>query len=251
MKKTRSLFLGILCFSVVLILATGCFRPAAPDVTPTPSGGVEEESPGGSDLEMTAIANSTRAAQTLEAQTAEAPGEEGEGDEEEGDTEEAEPVATATTAAVTTTEAAPTPTPAVALPTPTTVAAEAAPTAEPVATMAASGSTTYVVRAGDTLYSIAVSYGTTVNAISQANGITDPSQIYVGQTLTIPTGGEAVSPPSEAPAGGTTYVVQPADPNLYRIALRYNISWQRLAAYNGIAYPYTIYPGMVLKIPPQ
>jgi LysM repeat protein len=46
--------------------------------------------------------------------------------------------------------------------------------------------TTYVVRRGDTLYSIARRYGTTVQAIMVANGLSNYS-IYVGQQLRIPT----------------------------------------------------------------
>ena len=45
---------------------------------------------------------------------------------------------------------------------------------------------TYVVQAGDTLYSIAQRFGVTVDAIAQANGIADPTQISVGQVLVIP-----------------------------------------------------------------
>ena len=46
--------------------------------------------------------------------------------------------------------------------------------------------TIYVVRRGDTLYSIARRYGTTVQAIMAANGLTNYN-IYVGQQLNIPT----------------------------------------------------------------
>jgi LysM repeat protein len=46
--------------------------------------------------------------------------------------------------------------------------------------------TTYVVRRGDTLYSIARQNGTTVQAIMAANGLTNYN-IYVGQRLKIPT----------------------------------------------------------------
>lgn len=44
----------------------------------------------------------------------------------------------------------------------------------------------YVVRRGDSLYSIARMYGTTVNAIQNANSLTDPSRLSVGQALVIP-----------------------------------------------------------------
>jgi LysM repeat protein len=61
-------------------------------------------------------------------------------------------------------------------PTPTPTAT---PTSQPQPTI-------YVVRQGDTLYSIARRYGTTVQAIMAANGLTN-NNIYVGQQLYIPT----------------------------------------------------------------
>ena len=44
---------------------------------------------------------------------------------------------------------------------------------------------TYKVKSGDTLSAIAKRYGTTVNAIAQANGISNPNRIYVGQILKV------------------------------------------------------------------
>ena len=41
----------------------------------------------------------------------------------------------------------------------------------------------------DTLSEIAARFGTTVNALTLANGIADPDLIYPGQVLVIPTGG--------------------------------------------------------------
>jgi LysM repeat protein len=51
-----------------------------------------------------------------------------------------------------------------------------------------SGSTgkTHVVKAGETLYSIAVQYGTTPYAIQLKNRLANPNFIYPGQTLTLP-----------------------------------------------------------------
>jgi LysM repeat protein len=54
---------------------------------------------------------------------------------------------------------------------------------------------TYTIQRGDTLTQVAARFGTTVAAISQLNGIANPSQIYVGQVLRLtgtaprPTGG--------------------------------------------------------------
>lgn len=48
------------------------------------------------------------------------------------------------------------------------------------------GGKTYIVQEGDTLFAIAMRYGTRVMAIAQANGIQNINLIYIGQTLTIP-----------------------------------------------------------------
>ncbi|HLL75412.1 MAG TPA: GH25 family lysozyme [Pyrinomonadaceae bacterium] len=45
---------------------------------------------------------------------------------------------------------------------------------------------TYTVQPGDTLSAIAARYGTTVDAICQANNIANPNEVGVGQVLTIP-----------------------------------------------------------------
>ncbi len=49
------------------------------------------------------------------------------------------------------------------------------------------GETIHVVQPGETLSVIAARYGVTVQAIQEANSITDPNRIFVGQRLVIPT----------------------------------------------------------------
>lgn len=44
----------------------------------------------------------------------------------------------------------------------------------------------YIVQANDTLGNLAYKYGTTVQAIMAANGLTNPDMIYAGQSLMIP-----------------------------------------------------------------
>ena len=46
--------------------------------------------------------------------------------------------------------------------------------------------TTYVVKAGDNLYRIALAFGITYQQLAQYNGISDPNDIIVGQVLRIP-----------------------------------------------------------------
>lgn len=215
-KPRRALFLGGIGILTVLGLMAGCYRPAAPDVTPTSPVSVEA-TPSEEDQMATADANATRAAEVAA---------------EETPTETPTPIPTST----------PTTVPATAAPT-TSAPTALPPTATPVPT----GQITHVVQRGENLFRIALRYGTTVQAIASANGIANPALIYVGQRLVIPSSG--TQPPSQ-PSGGTTYVVQRGD-NLYRIALRYGLNYVYLAQYNGIANPSRIYVGQVLRIPPR
>jgi D-alanyl-D-alanine carboxypeptidase len=50
----------------------------------------------------------------------------------------------------------------------------------------------YVVQAGDTLGAIAAQFGVSLDVLIQANGITDPASLPVGQVLTVP--GVSVTP---------------------------------------------------------
>ena len=63
---------------------------------------------------------------------------------------------------------------------------------------------TYTVQAGDSIYSLALRFGTSLTAIAQANGISDPAQINVGQVLVIPLApapGQTPAPSTPAPSG--------------------------------------------------
>jgi len=102
----------------------------------------------------------------------------------------------------------------------------------------------YTVRWGDTLYSIARRFGTTVQAIAAANGIANPSLIRVGQVLCIP----GVTPPPPPPQD-CWYVVQRGD-TLYSIARRFGTTIWYLASINGISTCcFNIYAGQRLRVP--
>jgi LysM repeat protein len=116
----------------------------------------------------------------------------------------------------------------------------------PVTTIAAppqqQGSFVYYVRYGDTLYSIAMRYGTTVPAIMQTNGLPN-EYIYAGQRLIIP--GGPVPPPG--PVYGCTYIVQPRD-TIYSVAYRYGTQWYTLMRANYLYSPW-IFVGQQLRVP--
>lgn len=102
----------------------------------------------------------------------------------------------------------------------------------------------HVVGWGETLFSIAGHYGVSVDAISAANGIADPTRIYAGQRLVIPTSNVPAAPA----AAGATHVVQ-AGENLYRIALRYGTTVAALTELNRIYNPGHVVAGQTLVIP--
>jgi lipoprotein-anchoring transpeptidase ErfK/SrfK len=109
----------------------------------------------------------------------------------------------------------------------------------------AEGPVVHEVKAGENLFRIGLRYGVTVDALAAANGLRNPSHVYVGQRLTIPTGRDGTGS-SNVSAG--THVVQRGE-NLYRIALRYGTTYQTLARANGIVNPNQVYVGQRLRIP--
>lgn len=95
----------------------------------------------------------------------------------------------------------------------------------------------YTVRTGDTLYSIAKKYGTSVSELAALNMIENPDFIRVGQRLRIP---------SENSIG--IYIVKKGD-TLFAIAEKYGVSVAAIADLNAIENPDMIMPGQVLQIP--
>lgn len=98
----------------------------------------------------------------------------------------------------------------------------------------------YIVQPGDTLYSIAQRFNTTVDAIVRQNQIFDPNRIYPGQTLQIPLSCPQVP--------GFTYIVQQGD-TLAIIAALYGVTVYDLICYNQLTATYLIYPGQSLFVP--
>jgi len=109
----------------------------------------------------------------------------------------------------------------------------------------------HTVQRGDTLSSIARTYGTTWQAIAQANGISNPSQIYAGQRLKVPKSGGSSSGSSGGTAGCRyRHTVQRGE-WVWQIARNYGVSPYAILRANNMTLPQasTIYAGMVLCIP--
>lgn len=113
------------------------------------------------------------------------------------------------------------------------------------------GTFTYTVRAGDTFFSIAQRYGTTVAALRAANPGVDPNRLFPGQRICVPIVTPPIppTPPGICPPGTITYIVQPGD-TLTSIAVRYGTTVAAILAVNpGITDPNFIPVGFRLCIP--
>jgi LysM repeat protein len=98
----------------------------------------------------------------------------------------------------------------------------------------------YVVRSGDTAFSIARRFGIALDDLATANSLSPAFDIAIGQLLIIPD----VPGPT-----GSAHVVQAGD-TLYSIARRYNVSVETLAAVNQLPHPWHVSPDQTLWICP-
>lgn len=94
----------------------------------------------------------------------------------------------------------------------------------------------YVVQSGDTLFSIAQTFDTSIAAITEANEL-DSDELVVGQALVLP-------------IIGYYYFVQPGD-SLFRIAERLQTSVELIARVNQLLPSMVLPVGLRLYIPPE
>lgn len=95
-------------------------------------------------------------------------------------------------------------------------------------------SSSYVVRDGDTLAAIAARTGAGEGAIAQANDLSPPFVVQVGQRLAIP--------------GGRYHTVGRGESGI-AIARAYGVEWSRIVAANALAEPYVMRVGQRILIP--
>ncbi len=88
------------------------------------------------------------------------------------------------------------------------------------------GTDSYRVRPGDTLYSLARRFETTVDALLAANNLQSPTELRAGVALTLPRSTPGAAPPSAAPAPPPT-VARPAPPppTGVRAVRSYPLTW--------------------------
>ncbi|WP_342420410.1 glycoside hydrolase family 18 protein [Paenibacillus sp. FSL E2-0178] len=94
----------------------------------------------------------------------------------------------------------------------------------------------HVVQPGQTLYGIADAYGVNMDTITEANQLSAPGRLVIGQTLVIPIVGQY-------------YWVQQGD-SFYSIAKRFGLKASELAEVNGLTLNQPLQAGFRLYIPP-
>jgi LysM repeat protein len=106
---------------------------------------------------------------------------------------------------------------------------------------------TYTVQAGDSVYSVARDHAVSPDELIARNSLQYPYYLEIGQELIIPAEG-ASSPDVTPPAGTKQHIVQQGE-WIYSIARKYGVSPDDIIALNNLPYPYSVYPGDILKIP--
>lgn len=112
----------------------------------------------------------------------------------------------------------------------------------------------HTVRKGETVSHLAARTGVSVAAIARANGLSDPSRIYAGQQLVIPS---SDTPSTKSPkkrttkkkaASATSHTVASGD-TVSHLAVRYGTSTQAIIDANGLDSRGFIVVGQRLTIP--
>lgn len=104
---------------------------------------------------------------------------------------------------------------------------------------------THTIGKGDTLSALAKKYSSSTKKIAQANRIKPSGILTIGKVLIIPRNTVA-----DKPRGKHTYVVAKGD-TLQSISKTKGVSVQDIIDVNNLNNPETIYPDMVLNIPPK
>lgn len=114
----------------------------------------------------------------------------------------------------------------------------------PAAVMAS----TYVVRPGDTLTSIALRHGSSVQAIAAANRLGASAEVRVGQLLEIPDPSLALPAYTAGGIDQDVCTVRTGD-SLWSIARHYGVDPTALARTNGLNVNAVVPPGATVQVP--
>ena len=129
-----------------------------------------------------------------------------------------------------------------------------------VATFATSASAAvpHTVLPGETVWSIAAANNLTTRTVAAYNGLSEDAQVYIGETIQVPTEAEGAAAlasagltstgTTEATTSGTTHTVQPGE-SLWSVAAANGISPDTLAAENGLSSNALLISGQEITVP--
>ena len=120
----------------------------------------------------------------------------------------------------------------------------------------------HTVQPGETLWSIAAANNFTTRTVAAYNGLSENAQVYVGETIQIPTVSEGASAlasagistssstpsPSSSAGSGTAHTVQPGE-SLWSVAAANGLTAEALASFNGLSADAWLYTGETIRIP--
>lgn len=143
----------------------------------------------------------------------------------------------------------------------TTAPVTTAPVAAAPSSVTATGAP-YIVKAGDTLFSIALSNNLTWQALAAANKLTENDFLQIGQTLIIPgkstTPAASAAPVAAAPAAAPVTTVAPAPTagvhivvsgdTIFGIAIKNGVDWQELMRLNGLTESSVLQIGQQIRL---
>ncbi|NJO17980.1 MAG: LysM peptidoglycan-binding domain-containing protein [Thioploca sp.] len=116
----------------------------------------------------------------------------------------------------------------------------------------------HVVSTGETLYSIARNSGHSVEELAAWNRLESPYYLSLGQKLRLTSPSELqtqtgnyVRTSSETLLSRPNHHVVKDKETMSSIAKQYGLSVDDLAEWNGIGSPYTVFPGLTLKLTPH
>lgn len=107
------------------------------------------------------------------------------------------------------------------------------------------GSMPYTIKAGDTFYLIARTFGISVDALMVANPGINPNRLHIGQVICVPT---SPGPTPACPAGTRSYTVQAGD-NFYALSIRFNTTVAAIQIANPTVNPNDLRIGQQICIP--